>query len=148
MNAKGAKDKLLCAKPILLIEGPEAASPTVKEAMDELGMARQVVHVPDVEQALERLTAQQALEPAVISLNSLTGERDSLESLRLLKSDPNTKTIPVIVLAPSGDAQIVNESFALGVAGYVITSASRDQVVQAVRAIGEYWTLSEVPLGA
>ncbi len=66
MNSMGAKGTLQYAKPILLIESPEAASPTVKEAMDELGMTRRVVHVHNVDKALERLTAGQALEPAVI----------------------------------------------------------------------------------
>lgn len=148
MSSMGAKETLQCAKPILLIESPEAGSPTVKEAMDELGMTRQVVQVHDTQEALERLATGQALEPAVIVFDGLAGGRDVLEFLRVLKSDQNLKTIPVIVVAPSGDGQIVNESFALGVAGYMVKSPARDRFVEAVRAIGQYWTLSEVPLWA
>lgn len=139
---------MLYGKPILLIEGAQATRPTIEEALDELGMTRNVVHVSDVAQALERLSSPQVLEPAVILLGSSMKGQDDLDLLRAIKSERQLKTIPVIVLAPSADARIVNESFALGAAGFVVKSPCWEEFVETVRTIHEYWTLSEVPLGA
>jgi CheY-like chemotaxis protein len=147
-GTQGSEEQMLYTKPILLIEGAQATSPTIKEALDELGMTSNVVHVHDVERALERLSSRQHVEPAVIFLDGSTHGRDGLELLRTIKSDPRLGTIPVIVLAPSADARIVNESFALGAAGFVVKSLCREEFVEAVRAIHDYWTLSEVPVGA
>ncbi len=139
---------MVYSKPILLIEGPQATSPTIREALDELGMTRHVVQVDDIRRALHYLNDAQAMEPGVIFLDSAAGHRDGLEFLRAVKADPILQTIPVIVLAPSAQAQIVNESFALGAAGFVVKSLCRQEFAEAVRAIHEYWTLSEVPLRA
>jgi CheY-like chemotaxis protein len=138
---------MLHSKPILLIEGPQATPPTIREALDELGVVRHVVQVDDIHQALHRLNDSQAAAPGVIFLDNSTGQRDGLEFLRAVKADPMLQAIPVIVLAPSAEAQIVNESFALGAAGFVVKSLCRQEFVEAIRAIREYWTLSEVPLG-
>lgn len=136
---------MLYSKPIMLVEGPQATTPTVQEALNELGMTQDVVHVHDAEQALDRLQGDQPLEPSVIFLDTVTNGDKGLEVLRAVKGDRALKAIPVIVLASSGDARVVNDSFALGAAGYVIKSMRRGEFIEAVRAIREYWTLSEVP---
>ncbi len=141
----GAKSATLYNKPIMLVEGSQARPPTVKEVLEELDITRDVVHVRDAEQALERLKGEPPLEPSVILLDTVTNGDGGLEALRAVKSDPVLRTIPVIVLASSGDARVVNESFALGAAGFVIKSTYRDEFVEVVRAIHEYWTLSKVP---
>lgn len=138
---------MLYSKPILLIEGVSATPPTIREALDELGMTRNVEQVHDVKEALRHLGDPRTQEPAVIFLNGSASDRDDLELLRVVKADPMLKTIPVIVMAASASATIVNETFALGAAGFIVKSGSREQFVEAVRAIREYWTLSEVPLG-
>lgn len=133
------------ARPMLLIEGPHARPPTASEALNELGLTGNVVHCHDLGQALERLKGERALEPAVIVLDGLIEAHEGLDVLRAFKSSETLRSVPVVVLAPSGNARVVDESFSLGVAGFVVKSGSRSEFVEAVRAIHEYWTLSEAP---
>lgn len=136
---------MLYSKPIMLVEGLEATPPTVKEALEELGITRDVVHVHDAQQALGCLQGEPPLEPSVIFLDTVTNGNGGLEVLRAVKGDPMLRAIPVIVLASSADARVVNESFAIGAAGFITKSTCPDEFVEAVRAIHEYWMLSEIP---
>lgn len=132
-------------KPILLIEGPGARPPTVSEALGQLGLTANVVHCHSLGQALDRLKSERDLEPAVIVLDGLTEAQDGLDALKAVKSSQTLRSIPVVVPAPSGEEQVVDESFAPGAAGFVVKSGSSSEFAEAVRMIHEYWTLSEVP---
>ena len=134
-------------KPIVVIEGAQARPPTAREALDALGLACNMVHFDSADQALGRLKGERAWKPAVIVLDSPANGPKEMDVLKTLKSDETLRTIPVIVVTPSGDAQVVDESFAQGAAGFVVKPASRSEFIETMRAIHEYWTLSEVPPG-
>jgi DNA-binding NarL/FixJ family response regulator len=134
-------------KPVVLIEADQARPPTASEVLHELGLARNVLRFHDAGQALDRFKRERVPDPAVIVLDGLSSGEADLDALRAVKSDETLKSVPVIVLAPSGDPQVVDESFSLGAAGFVVKSASRGEFVEAIRAVHEYWTLSEVPSG-
>ena len=135
-------------KPILLIEDERASGPTVRAALGELGVSHGVVHVSNAEEALAFLRAEAPQMPSIIFLDGSREETSGLDVLRAVKHDEKLKSIPVITLAPSGDAKIINQSFELGAAGYVVKSDNHKDFVEAVRAVHQYWMLSEVPVGA
>jgi len=135
-------------KPILLIEDKQAKEPTVRAALGELGVSHGVVHVTTADEAMAFLKTDSPHMPAIIFLDGSHGQVNGLDVLRAVKRDDKLKAIPVIALAPSGDAKTINESFELGAAGYVVKSENHEDFVEAVRAVHQYWTLSEVPVGA
>ncbi|MEN6338285.1 MAG: response regulator, partial [Phycisphaerales bacterium] len=65
--------------------------------------------------------------------------------LRTIKQDDQLKSIPVVVLGPSGDHDIVDESFELGAAGYMTKSPDTREFSATMRTLYEYWSLSELP---
>lgn len=134
-------------KPILLVENDSGQGPTVRQALHTLGVGDRVVQSSTGAEALEYLTDPAGHRPAVILADASTQDADGLEVLKKVKADEHLKAIPVIIVAPSSDVQVINESFALGVAGYVVKSADPDEFVEAVRAVHEYWMLSESPVG-
>jgi two-component system response regulator len=134
-------------KPILLVEDSESEGPTVRQALGELGVGDRVVRSSTAAEALEYLRSDTAAKPAVVLVDVSTRDADGLGLLRRVKAEERLKTIPVIVIAPSSDVQIINESFGLGAAGYVVKSPDLDEFVEAVRAIHQYWMLSELPVG-
>ena len=135
-------------KPILLIEDKQATSPTVRAALGELGVSHGLVHVNDGEEALAFLQAESPRLPSIIFLDGSQERTNGLDVLKAVKRDDRLRSIPVITLAPSGDAKIINESFELGAAGYVVKSPNLEDFVEAVRAVHQYWTLSKLPVGA
>jgi CheY-like chemotaxis protein len=67
--------------------------------------------------------AHRSLEdpPRLVLLDSKLSRMDSLEVLRVVKSDLCTKAIPVVVLAASGEERHLVESYRLGSNGNIQT---------------------------
>ena len=133
------------SKPILLVEDGRATAPTVGTVLDELGISYGVVRVSEADEALVSLGETPSGKPSVILVDSSSGQANVLDLVRAVKQDERLNGIPVIVLTPSGDARVVNESFELGAAGYVVKPSDRQEFVEVLRTIHRYWTLSRVP---
>jgi len=132
-------------RPILLVEGGQAAAPSVSMALKELGIRHALVRVSNAEDARVYLRDTTDGAPAVIFVDSPSGQRNVLELVRVVKENEKLKDIPVIALTASGNTEVINRSFELGAAGYVIKSSDHAEFVESVRAICQYWTLSCVP---
>jgi CheY-like chemotaxis protein len=66
---------------------------------------------------------------------------DGLEVLRTIKSDPNLKTIPVVILTSSNDEQDVIDSYESGANAYLVKPVAFHQFVNVVQQIGQFWTV-------
>lgn len=132
-------------RPILLLEERRLDAPTAGQALDALGMGGRVICSAAAPETVTYLRTQTAAKPCVVLLevDGLTG--DGMATLRTIKADEQLRSIPVIVLGPSGDVETVNESFGLGAAGYMAKSPDYRELAGAFRTICDYWTLSELP---
>lgn len=130
-------------KPMLLVESPEADLSATSSALDRLGVAERVVWtaVAEVFTYLKRHGEQR---PCVVLL-SVDDSGDRLATLRTIKQDEQLRSIPVVVLGPSGNRHIVEESFGLGAAGYMTKSSDTEELCETIRTVYEYWSLSELP---
>lgn len=131
-------------KPILLVEDPDAGMPIARDVLDELGIRDRVVSVA-MPEALAYLKAQGLERPCVVLLSVGESGDDGLASLRTIKQDDQLRSIPVVVLGPSGDSDIINESFGLGAAGYMVKSPDHLEFSETMRTLCAYWNLSELP---
>lgn len=128
---------------MLLVESPEADPSATSSALHHLAVAEQVVWtaVPEVFTYLKRHGEQR---PCVVVL-SVDESGDRLATLRTIKQDEQLRSIPVVVLGPSGNRHIVEESFGLGAAGYMTKSSDTQELSETMRTVYEYWSLSELP---
>jgi len=131
--------------PVLLVEGSRSDIPAVSNALDALGISYGCISVSTAAEALTYLRENAVPKPTIILFDGAAPEAVGLEVLRRLKADDRLKSIPVIVLASSGDAWVINESFDLGAAGYIVRPSDSQERVESLRAIDRYWTLSQVP---
>ncbi|MCC8998348.1 MAG: response regulator, partial [Candidatus Contendobacter sp.] len=83
--------------------------------------------------------------PKVIILDLKLPKVDGLEVLQIMKNDPRTKIIPVVVLTSSKEEKDVIESYRLGVNSYIVKPVDFDKFIAAVKDLGMYWLLLNQP---
>jgi CheY-like chemotaxis protein len=80
-----------------------------------------------------------APRPDIILLDLNLPKMNGREVLRRLKSDPNFRSIPVIVLTTSNEEEDIAFCYDVGANTYIIKKPSFDGLVSAIRVIKEYW---------
>lgn len=133
------------AKPLLLVEDNPEDALAIKQALEDLGTVESMIHASTVEGALACLRSETNEKPALILLDLSRLDTAGIEFLKTAKSDPALSRIPVVVLSTSQERQDILESFDLNVAGYIVKPAEYAALVEAVRIIQDYWSLSYLP---
>ena len=130
---------------ILIVEDDEDDAALTLKALGELALGRRAARVRDGEEALEflfgtgRHAGRAAPFPRLILLDMRLPKMDGLQVLTIVKGDPRTKSIPVVMLTSSGREEDVARSYALGVNSYIVKPASFDEYAAAVVGAGSYW---------
>ena len=70
---------------------------------------------------------------------------DGVEVLRQLKQDPELKQMPVLMLTTTDDPREVQRCHAIGCASYIVKPVDYDKFADAMRNLGLYISLVEVP---
>ncbi len=133
------------AKPLLLVEDNPEDALALQQALEDLGAVESMIHAPTVEDALAYLRSESNQKPALILLDMSRLDTAGIEFLKTAKSDPALGRIPVVVLSTSQERRDVLESFDLNVAGYIVKPADYTALVEAVKIIEDYWSLSYLP---
>ena len=135
------------SKPILLVEDDSVDAMMTQRALNDLKVTNKMVHKVDGEDALDYLRDETARKPCVILLDLNMPRMNGFEFLKVAKTEPVIKRIPVVILTTSDADQNVVESYDLGVAGYIVKPVDYKQFVEVMRTIDLYWTLSHLPNG-
>jgi CheY-like chemotaxis protein len=141
------------AVEILLVEDDPQDLELALRALKKANLGNRIEVARDGAEALEFVFCEGAhaarrIEdvPKVILLDLKLPKVDGLEVLQRIRSDPRTKTIPVVVLTSSKEQRDLVESYRLGVNSYVVKPVSFDQFAGAVQQLGLYWLLlNEAP---
>jgi len=132
-------------KPVLLVEDDTIDAMTVRRAFRDLNVNNPLEHALNGEEALAYLQDPANEHPCVILLDLNMPKMNGSEFLRIVKTDPSLRRIPVVVLTTSNEERDIVESFRLSVAGYIIKPVDYRKFVEAIQTIDLYWTLSELP---
>jgi len=131
--------------PILLVDDDNIDVIMFKRALEDLKITNPLIHLADCKEALEYLKNEDNEKPWVVLADLNTPQMSGLEFLMAVKTDDALKQIIVIVLSGSDDQEDIAESFRLGAAGYMVKPSDYKKLVEMIRAIHAYWTLSELP---
>lgn len=58
--------------------------------------------------------------PSLILLDIMLPKLNGIEALKILKNDPQTKNIPVVLLTNLGQESIIKNAFSIGAVGYLM----------------------------
>jgi len=83
--------------------------------------------------------------PKIILLDLNMPKMNGIEFLQHLRTDPELKSISVVVLTTSNDDRDVVAAYGLNVAGYILKPVGFESFVEAVRTLNMFWALNEVP---
>jgi two-component system, response regulator len=137
---------------MLIVEDTSQDMDLALRALGKVELTNRIQFARDGEEALdfifcEGLFADRKMEdgPRVILLDLKLPKIDGLEVLQRIKSDPRTKTIPVVVLTSSAEPSDVIESYSFGANSYIVKPVNSEQFSQAVQALGMYWLILNQP---
>ncbi|WP_135467075.1 response regulator [Crenalkalicoccus roseus] len=140
-------------KPILLVEDNPKDIELTLVAFEKSRLANEVVVVRDGVEALDYLSRRGNSEvgarrslPVVVLLDIKLPKLDGLEVLERIRKDPDTRTLPVVMLTSSREEQDLVRSYNLGVNAFVVKPVGYREFLEAVRDLGVFWAvLNEAP---
>lgn len=139
-------------RKILLVEDNLHDIELTLEALSERNLANRVVVVNDGVEAIEYLLCEGGFQarkpenPAVILLDIKMPRMDGIEVLQRIKSHPNLKSIPVVMLTSSREEPDLKHCYDLGVNAYVVKPVNFKDFLEVAKNVGIFWAvINELP---
>lgn len=118
----------------------------IREALEENRLANDLRFVVDGEDLMDYLLARNkyappavAPKPGLILLDLNMPKKDGREALREIKSNPELRQIPVVVLTTSKAEEDIFRTYNLGSNSFVTKPVTFDSLVATMKALGRYW---------
>lgn len=128
---------------VLLVEPDAGELALVRQALKQAGVEVELQVVEDAAAALEQLRRSEGPAggalPDLILCSVETQGTGSSELLRVLKSHPRLRRIPVVALTRLESESAVREFYDLRVNAYVVKAPDFAEFVEQMRALHRYW---------
>ena len=137
---------------ILLVEDNPGDVRLTREALREGGLTVELTAVPDGEEALAFLRGDrehgEAPRPDLVLLDLNLPRKNGVEVLEEIKTDPDLRAVPVIMLTTSSSARDIAACYDRGVNCYVVKPLDLDDFTRLVQAIHSFWFgVARLPTG-
>lgn len=133
---------------ILLCEDNTRDADLTIRALKKKNLGNKITWVKDGEEALDFLFCRNAFKernmqenPKVILLDLKMPKVSGLEVLKEIRSNPKTKSIPVVVLTSSEEEKDIVQSYELGVNSYIVKPVDFIKFTESISEVGFYWML-------
>ncbi|HEX8297061.1 MAG TPA: response regulator [Chthoniobacteraceae bacterium] len=136
------------ALPITILMADDDADDRAltKEALEEGRLRNDICFVENGEELLDYLKRQgryappaEFPRPGLILLDLNMPRKDGRAVLKEIKSDPDLRTIPVVVLTTSKADEDVYRSYDLGVNSYIVKPVTFEALVDILQTLEKYW---------
>jgi CheY-like chemotaxis protein len=135
---------------ILLVEDDEVDIMNVRRAFKKNNISSPLYVAANGLEALAMLRGNADQAPVVpttrrlILLDLNMPKMNGIEFLQELRSDPNLRTIPVVILTTSNQDQDRVRAYDLNVAGYLLKPVTFTVFSELMSTLNHYWTLCEM----
>jgi CheY-like chemotaxis protein len=134
--------------PIVILMADDDADDRMltRDALEESRVINELRFVEDGEELMEYLTrkgkysdAEHSPRPGLILLDLNMPKKDGREALKEIKSDPNLRRIPVVIMTTSKAEEDIFRSYDFGASSFITKPVTFDRLVELMRTLGEYW---------
>lgn len=145
----------MAEKMILLVEDNPDDEELTLRALRKSKLTNEIAVVRDGSEALDFIFCEgkysdrvPPILPAVILLDLKLPKLNGIDVLKRIRSNENTKLVPVVILTSSSEEEDMINSYASGANSYVRKPVAFNAFADAVSELGLYWMLiNEQPPG-
>jgi DNA-binding response OmpR family regulator len=136
-------------KVILLVEDEPRDEALTKRALQRANLKNPIVVAHDGVEALDYVFGTGPhvgrVPPELVLLDLKLPKIGGLEVLQRLRADPRTHLLPVVILTSSDEERDRIAGYQLGANSYVRKPVAFNEFSEAVRQLGLYWVLVNLP---
>ena len=137
---------------ILFVEDSIDDATLTIRALAKSGFTNKLHHVKDGAEALDFIYCKGIYasrnikeNPKLILLDLKMPKVSGMQVLEKVKSDPDLKSIPVVILTSSQEDPDIAKCYALGANSYIVKPVDSNNFFNAIKEIGLYWMILSQP---
>jgi len=136
---------------ILVAEDDEGHAGLIRKNLCRAGITNEILHFCDGQEILDFLFGHAGvshMQPGksyILLLDICMPKVDGIEVLRQIKSDPELKKLPVIIITTTDDPDEIDRCHKLGCNNYLTKPVDYEEFVRAVRQLGLFLSAVELP---
>lgn len=129
---------------LLIVEDDPNDIELIRLALDGYPFVRQIDVAEDGEQALLYLLGQEESSterplPRMMLLDLKLPKIDGLQVLEVIRQDPRTQHLVVVVMTSSAEERDIEACYRLGANSYIVKPLNFQQFQQTSQQVGVYW---------
>ena len=130
---------------ILLIEDDAIEILKFNRSLIKLREVHELIEAHNGENALDILAENSQIDLILLDLNM--PKMNGFEFLKQLRTDPNLKYIPTVVLTTSINISDLKQAYSIGIAGYLVKPLKYEDYVLKIASLLNYWKQNELVKG-
>jgi len=136
---------------LLIAEDDEGHAALIRKNLQRAGIHNHLIRFADGQETIDFLFGQgagphrESGKAYVLLLDIRMPKVDGVEVLRRIKVDPELGKLPVIMLTTTDDPREIEKCHAMGCNNYITKPIDYDKFVYAIRQLGLYLLIIEVP---
>lgn len=137
---------------VLLVEDSNSDIELTLRAIQRLDIHFDMVVCRDGQEALDFLFGQGVYSnrdlselPQLILLDLKLPKVNGLEVLNMIRNNPLTRCIPVVILTTSDEITDIERGYKMGTNSYVRKPVDYDVFCDTIKGLGEYWLNTNIP---
>ncbi|MGH3443316.1 MAG: response regulator [Nitriliruptorales bacterium] len=139
-------------KPILVVEDEPQHATLIRAALDTSHVVNPVVVASDGDEAIAYLSGDGEYVdrtrhplPALVLLDLHLPRVSGLDVLGWMKTQPEVRRLPVIMLTASQDDDDIRAAYDLGANSYLVKPVGFDALLDVVKGLSLYWLVLNRP---
>lgn len=130
---------------ILLIEDDAIEILKFNRSLIKLREVHELIEAHNGENALDILAENSQIDLILLDLNM--PKMNGFEFLKQLRTDPNLKYIPTVVLTTSINRSDLKQAYSIGITGYLVKPLKYEDYVLKIASLLNYWKQNELVKG-